>query len=199
GSPNGRRRKRGSNKKAGAIVSRRLLWVGRKRSVQLGANFGNALGEQVVGDRALDRPRQDGRGGFDRRVGGGGTDVGQRLGFGKRDLALGGLGAAGDEVFHLGFGFGRDAFGFGLGIGDDFLGLALGAGAAGLVFAEQLGGLLLETFGVVKFGLDALGAVIERRQHRLVDAEIGKQRQQDDEGNRDPGFRLGEHPSIPST
>src|SRR5207249_234436 len=83
--------------------------------------------------------------------GGSGTVVGQRLGLGEGDLALGGLGAAGDEVFHLGLGLDRDAFGFGPGIGDDFLGLALGAGAAGLVFTEQLGGLLLETAGVVKF------------------------------------------------
>ncbi len=51
----------------------------------------------------------------DRGVGGGGADVGQRLGFGERDLALGGLGAPGDEVFHLGLGLGRDALGFGLG------------------------------------------------------------------------------------
>ena len=77
------------------------------------------------------------------------------------------------------------------------LGLAFGAGAAGLVLAEQLGGLFPETFGVVKFGLDALGAMIERRQHRLVDAEIGKQHHEDDEGDRDPGFRLGKHPSHP--
>src|SRR6185295_17523683 len=109
-------------------------------------------GEQIVGDRAFDRFRQDGRGGFDRGVGGGGADIGQRLGFGERDLALGGLGAAGDEVFHLGLGLGRDALGFGPGVGDDFLGLALRAGAAGLVLAEQLGGLLLETAGVVKLG-----------------------------------------------
>jgi hypothetical protein len=32
-----------------------------------------------------------------------------------------------------------------------------------------------------------------------VDAEIGKQHHQDDEGDRDPGFRLGKHSSIPST
>src|SRR6185436_3902805 len=100
---------------------------------------------------------------------------------------------------HLGLGLNRNAFGLGLGIGDDFLGLALHAGAAGLVLAEQLGGLFLETFGVVKFGLDAFAAMIERRQHRLVDAEIGKQHEEDDEGDRNPGFRLGEHPSIPST
>ena len=45
----------------------------------------------------------------------------------------------------------------------------------------------------------ALGAVVERREHRLVDAEIGKQHQQDDEGNCYPGFRLSEHRPIPST
>src|SRR4249920_3032696 len=140
------------------------LLVCGQRSVQLGANFGNALGEQVVGDGALDRLRQDGRGGRDRGVGGGGANVGQRLGFGEGDLALGGLGATGDEVFHLGLGLDRDALGFGLGVRDDLLGLTLGAAALGLVFGEQLGGVFLQTPCLVELGLDALGAVIERRQ-----------------------------------
>ena len=43
------------------------------------------------------------------------ADIGKRLSFGQRDLALGGLGAAGDKVFHLGLGFGSDALGIGLG------------------------------------------------------------------------------------
>ena len=53
-------------------------------------------------------------------------------------------------------------------------GLAFGAGVAGLVFREQFGGLVLEAARVVEFGLDALGAVVERRQHRAMDAEIGE-------------------------
>ena len=84
------------------------------------------------------------------------ADVGHRLGLGQRDLALGGLGPPGDEIFHLGLGFGRDALGLGLGAVDDILGLALGAGATGLVFGEQLGSLVLEPAGVVEFGLDAV-------------------------------------------
>jgi hypothetical protein len=77
--------------------------------------------------------------------------------------------------------------------------LAFGAGAARLVVGEQLGGLVLQTAGVVELGLDALGAVVERGQHGTVNAEPGKHRHQDDEGNGDPGFRLGEHRLIPST
>ena len=48
-------------------------------------------------------------------------------------------------------------------------------------------------------GLDAVGAGIERLQHRAVDAQIGKQPHQNDEGYRDPGFRFEEHQTIPST
>src|SRR6478672_3845081 len=105
--------------------------------VQLGANLGNALGQEVIGHRTFYRLRQDRRRRRHRGIGGSGTDVSERLRFGERDLALGGLGAAGDEVFHLGLGLGRDALGFGLGVSNDFLGLAFGAGAAGLVFREQ--------------------------------------------------------------
>ena len=103
----------------------------------------------------------------DRGIGGGGADIGDRLGLGERDLALGGLGAPRHEVFHLGLGLGGDALGFRPGTGDDFLGLAFGAGAAGLVVRQHLGRLVLEAAGVVEFGLDALAAVIERRQHGL--------------------------------
>ena len=39
---------------------------------------------------------------------------------------------------------------------------------------QQLGGLVLEAAGVVEFGLDALAAMIERRQHGAMDAEIGE-------------------------
>src|SRR5437868_12715191 len=74
----------------------------RKASVQLFANVLDALAEQIVGDLALHRLRQDGGGGCDRGLGSGGADIGQRLGFRQRDLALGGLGAADDEIFHLG-------------------------------------------------------------------------------------------------
>src|SRR5450631_4312497 len=84
-------------------------------SVQLGANFGNALGQEIVGDRSLHRLRQDGRGRGYRGVGRGGADIGQCLGFGERDLALSGLGAPGDEIVQLGPGFGGDALGFGPG------------------------------------------------------------------------------------
>src|SRR6266446_9079661 len=93
-------------------------------SVQLGADFGDALGQELVGDLALHRLRQDGGSGSDRGVGGGGADIGQRLGFGQRDLALGGLGAPRDKIFHLGLGLGGNALGIGSCVGNDVLGLA---------------------------------------------------------------------------
>src|SRR6201996_5324074 len=128
--------------------------------VQLRANFRDALGQQVVGDLALDRLRQDGGGRGDRGIGRRRTDIGDRLGFGQRNLAFRGLGAAGDEIFHLGLGLGRDALGLGLRAVDDVPGLAFGAGVTGLVFGEQLGGVLLEAAGVVELAPDALGAMV---------------------------------------
>jgi len=105
-------------------------------SVQLLADFGNALGQQIVGDPALHRLRQDGGSGGYRGIGRRRTDVGDRLGLGQRDLALGSLGPPRDEVFQLGLGFGRDALGLRLGAVDDVPRLALGAGVTGLVFGE---------------------------------------------------------------
>ena len=90
------------------------------------ANFGNAPGQQVVGDLALHRLRQDNGGRAHRGIGRRRTDVGDRLGLGQRDLALGGLGPPRDEVFQLGLGFGRDALGLRLGTVDDVPRLALG-------------------------------------------------------------------------
>src|SRR5258707_1167714 len=167
------------------------------RSVQLGADFGNALGQKLVGLLALHRLRQDGGGGGDCGVGGGRADIGQRLGFGQRDLALGGLGASPDKIFHLGLWFPGNALGFGPCVGNDVLGLALCAGATGLVFREQFCGLVLEAAGIVEFGLDALAATIERLQHGAMDAEIGEQAHQDDEGDGDPEFRFEEHRHYP--
>src|ERR1700681_3867347 len=166
-------------------------------SVQLFANCRNALGQQLVGDLALHRLRQDGGSGSDGGVGRGGAHIGQRLGFGQRDLVLGGLGAPRDKIFHLGLGFGCDPLGVGPRASDDVLGLAFGAGAAGLVFGEQLGGLCFEAARVVELGLDTLAATIERLQHGAVDAEIREYAHQDDEGDGDPEFRFGEHQSYP--
>src|SRR6185437_11300841 len=123
--------------------------------------------------------------------------IGNGLGFGECDLAFRGLGAPGDEIFHLGPGFRCDAFGFGPGACDDILGFPLRAGVTGLVFREQLRSLVLEAARVVQFGLDAVAAMIERRQHRAVDAEIGEYTEQDDEGDGDPEFRFGEHQACP--
>src|ERR1700727_1871848 len=166
-------------------------------SVQLFANCGDSLGQEIVGDLSLHRLRQDGGGCGHCGIGGGGADIGKRLSFGERDLALGGLGAAGDKVFHLGLGFGSDALGVDLRRRNDVLGFALGAGALGLVFFEQIGRLLLEAAGIVEFGLDAFAAMIERSQHRSMNADISEYAHQDDEANGDPEFRFGEHRAYP--
>eukprot|EP01035_Chromulina_nebulosa_P028268 gene28269-37299_t len=90
------------------MISRRLFVFEVLRLVQLGANFGDALGDEIVGHRALDRLGQDrGRGRYG-RIGSRSPHIGEGLGLRQRDLAFRGLGAAGDEVFHLDLGFRRD-------------------------------------------------------------------------------------------
>src|SRR6202171_3700391 len=140
---------------------------------------------------------QDGRSRPHRGVGRRGTDIGQRLGFGQCDLALGGLGAPRHEIFQLGLGFDGDALGFGFGGSDDFLRLGFRLGVTGLVFRQQCGGFVLEAAGVVEFGLDPVAAVIERCQHGAMDADIAEHAHQDDEGDGDPEFRFGEHRHYP--
>src|SRR5581483_5806560 len=119
-----------------------------RQSVQLLANLGNALGQEVVGDRALHRLRQDGGSRRDRGIGSGSAHIGERLRFGERNLVLGSLGPPGHEIFHLGLGLGCDALGIHLRRGDDVLGLPLGAGATGLVLVKQIGCFLLEAAGI---------------------------------------------------
>src|SRR5260370_19977851 len=166
-------------------------------SVQLGADFGDALGQELVGVLALHRLRQEGGSGSARGVGGGGADIGQRLGFGQRDLALGGLGPPRDEILHLGLGFTGNALGFGSCVGNDLLGLAFGAGVTRLIFREQFCGFLLEAARIVEFGLDALAAAIERLQHGAMDAELAEQAHQDGESDGDPEFPFEEHRHYP--
>src|ERR1700751_4263769 len=180
--------------------SRSLHGESRRRpgsSVQFFTGFGDTLGQQVFGGRTLHRLRQDGGGGRDRRIGGSRPHIGECLGFRKRDLVLGGLGAPRDKVLHLGLGFGRDPLGLRLRRSDDVRRLALRSGATRLVFGEQFCSALLETLGVFEFGPDALAAMVERGQYGPVNSHIGEQAHQDDEGDRDPEFRLGEHRSYP--
>src|SRR3979490_3432894 len=82
-------------------------------SVQLRLDLVNALGEQFVGDLALHRLLQDSGGLRERVLGRGGADVGQRLGFGQRDLALALVGAPNLEVYHASLGFGGDSLAVG--------------------------------------------------------------------------------------
>src|SRR3984893_17201047 len=168
-----------------------------KLSVQLFADLDDTLGQEIVGDLAFHRFRQDGGSRGHRGVGRGRTHIGQRLGFGERDLAFGGLGAPDDKIFHLGLGFGRDALGFGLCGCDDVLRLAFRAGMAGLVFREHFGRLVLEATGVVELGLDAVAAMVQRLEHGAVDAEVSEHPHQDDEGDGDPEFRFFEHQDYP--
>jgi len=123
--------------------------------------------QKVIGDRTLHRLRQDRRRRGYRGIGGSGTDVGERLRFGERDLALRRSCAADDEIFHLGLGFRRDPPGFGPGVGDDFLGLALRAGAPWpCIPASSLAASSFRRRAVVEFRLECVSpAMVERLEH----------------------------------
>ena len=83
--------------------------------VELRLHVGDALGDQVVGDLAL--------GGLGRIFSAAATAASAAAARTSatacasawRDLGLGHLGAAGDELFHLGLGLGGDPLGLGLG------------------------------------------------------------------------------------
>src|SRR5712691_9776785 len=101
--------------------------------VQFRLHIRDALRDQIVGDLAFDTLRQDFSGGGDGRFGGGGADIGYGLRFGLANFRLGHLGAARDELFHLGSGFDRESLSFGLGAGDDVGGFTLGVALFALI------------------------------------------------------------------
>src|SRR5258706_179303 len=83
------------------------------------------------------------------------------LRIGLADLALGELGAAGDELFDLGPRLGSNALRLGLGVGDDGLGLFLRLALLLLIVGEQLGGFVAQPAGFVELRLDPGAAVVE--------------------------------------
>src|SRR5882757_7852559 len=93
----GKTKKPARSCRAGFDGSGGWFWWNEGVSVQLLPDFVDALGQEIVGDLALDRLRENGRGRRDGCIGGCGADVGHGLRLGEGDLALGGLGAAGDE------------------------------------------------------------------------------------------------------
>ena len=86
-----------------------------------------------------------------------------------------------------------EPLGLGLGAGDDLLRLALGLVALALVVGQQLRGLVLELLGLVEFGLDALGALVERFRDHAVDAEIAEQAEEHEKAQRHPEFCFMQH------
>ena len=122
-------------------------------------------------------------GGRDSGLGRRGTHVGHRLRLGLRDLGLGHLGAARDELFHLGLGLGGDALGLGLGARDDACGLGLGLLLLAPGIGEQLLRLFLQPARLVELGLHALGAIVERVDQQLRHAEIDQNPDEDQEGD----------------
>src|SRR5690606_23054942 len=82
---------------------------------------------------------------------------------------------------------------------EDVLGLAQRVALAALVLGQRLLGLLAQRLGFGQRLADALGALVERREHRLQ-ALPQDRRDQDEEGERQPGFRCREnlrHQALP--
>ena len=62
--------------------------------------------------------------------------------------------------------------------------------ALALIVGQQLRGLVLELARLVELGLDAAGALVERFADHAVDADIAEPGQEQQKGQRDPGFRF---------
>jgi hypothetical protein len=79
-----------------------------------------------------------------------------------RDLGLRHLGAAGDELLHLGLGLCQHALGLGIRAGQDVGGFAFRIALLALILREQRLRLLLEPQRLVELGLDAVAALRAR-------------------------------------
>src|SRR6478735_1043415 len=163
------------------------------RLVQFLADVVDAFGDQIACELALRLGTENLLGCRDGCFGGRTTNVGSSLRFGLRDLGFGHLRAPGDKVLDPDLGLGGHTLGFGFRAGDDVLRLAFGSLAFALILGQQLRRFVLELASLVKFGLDARRAVVERLCDHPMHAEIAQQANEQDEGKGNPGFRLHQH------
>src|SRR5690606_24646009 len=153
----------GAKKNAASLrARRRVVERSAKGSVELGLDLVQPGGEGGFTGLAGHLAAQDALGGLGGSLRSRGANLGLGLALGLRDLLLGGLGAAGDEVSQLHFGFRREALGLLIGGGDDLGGLGLGGLALGIVLGEQLLGLLTQATGFRQLLRDLLAASVER-------------------------------------
>src|SRR4249920_1268703 len=183
----------GDNRVLGRIRRLTLCQPGNARLVQLLADVVDALGDQVARELALRLGAENFLRGSDGGIGSRAADVGGGLRFGLCNLGFGHLCAPRDKVLDPGLGLGGHALSFGFRAGDDVLRLAFGGLALALIFGQQLRRFVLELASLVKFGLDARRAVIERLCDHPMHAEIAQQADEQDEGKGNPGFRLHQH------
>src|SRR4029078_13244451 len=163
------------------------------RLVQLLVKVFEACVDQIAWELPLRLGTENLLGCRDGCFGGRTTNVGSSLRFRLRALVFGHLRAPGDKVLDPGLGLGGHTLGFGFRAGDDVLRLAFGSLAFALILGQQLRRFVLELASLVKFGLDARRAVVERLCDHPMHAEIAQQANEQDEGKGNPGFRLHQH------
>src|SRR5262249_44717729 len=146
--------------------------IARDELIQLGLRVADALADQVVGDFALHGLTEHFFRRGDRGLGGGGAHLGDRLALGLRDLLLRHLGAARAALLGLALGLGRDPLGLGARAGDDLLRVLLGLPAFLLRLGEDRLRLVAQLTGFVELLRDAIAAIVERLDRRLVHAEL---------------------------
>src|SRR6188768_2979406 len=183
----------GDNRVPGRIRRLTLCRPGNARLVQLLADVVDALGDQIARELALCLGAENFLRGGDSGFGSRAADIGGGLRFGLCDLGFGHLCSPRDKVLDPDLGLGGHALGFGFRAGDDVLCLAFGGLALALIFGQQLRRFVLELAGLVKLGLDAPRAVIERFRDHPVHAEIAQHPDEQDEGKGNPGFCLHQH------
>jgi hypothetical protein len=157
----------------------------------------NALRDQGIAALAFGFSAEDLLGRSDGGIRGGGAHVGGGLRLGLCNLGLGHFRAASNEFFDLCLRVSGHPLGFGLSDGEDILRLAFRFLALAFIVGEELGCILAKLAGFIQLGLDAGCPIIERLGDRLVRAHVDKHAEEYDEGKRDPGFSLQEHPPSP--
>jgi hypothetical protein len=163
--------------------------VGRiEASIELLFQILDTAGDEGLGDFAPGGDGENLLGGSHCGIGRRGTHVVQRLRLGLADLGLRHLGPPRDEVLHTDLGLVGKPLGLRLGPGNNGFGLALRGATLALKFGKQCLGLLAQPPGLAKFGGNARLTVIERVGDPTVPPQIAEHRQEDDEGDCDPGF-----------
>jgi len=132
---------------------------------QLGLEVGNAFGDEIIGDAALDSLREDLLGRRNGGFGGGGAHVGQCLSL-ACPILVSAILVRRATTRHARPGLDREPVGLGLGAGHDLRASRSAVCCLRRLFGQQRSGFLLQAAAPRRVGPDTDGALVERaRDH----------------------------------